>query len=48
VETGPTNSRYLNVKNFLRSLYFRLCSQGENEAICPVIFEAAREIGRFK
>lgn len=48
VEAGPTNSRYLNVKNFLRSLYFRLCGRGEYEMICPVIFETAREIGRFK
>lgn len=48
VEAGPTNTRYLNVKNFLRSLYFRLCGQGEHEAICPVIFETVREIGRFK
>ncbi len=48
VEAGPTSSRYLNVKNFLRSLYFRLYGQEEYEAICPVIFEVVREIGRFK
>lgn len=48
VEAGPAGSRYLNVKNFLRSLYFRLCGQEGYEAICPVIFETAREIGRFK
>jgi hypothetical protein len=48
VEAGPISSRYLNVKNFLRSLYFRLWGQGEHEAICPVIFETMREIGRFK
>lgn len=47
-EAGPTSSRYRNVKNFLRSLYFRLCRQGKNEVICPVIFEVVREIGRFK
>ncbi len=48
VETGPASSCYLNVKNFLRSLYLRLCGQGKHEAICPVIFATAREIGRFK
>ena len=47
VEAGPTHGRYLNVKNFLRSLFFRLCGQGEYEAICPVIFAVTREIGRF-
>lgn len=47
MDAGPTSSRYLNVKNFLRSLYFRLCGQGEYEVICPVIFAAAKEIGRF-
>ena len=48
VEAGPTSTRYLNVKNFLRSLYFRLCGQGEYETICQVIFEVVKEIGRFK
>ncbi|MCB9418314.1 MAG: DUF2785 domain-containing protein [Ardenticatenaceae bacterium] len=48
VEAGPTGGRYLNVKNFLRSLYFRLSGQEEYETLCPVIFEAAQEIGRFK
>jgi hypothetical protein len=48
VEAGPSSSRYLNVKNFLRSLYFRLCGQGEYETICPAIFATVREIGRFK
>ena len=48
VEARPTSSRYLNVKNFLRSLYFRLSGQGEYELICPMIFEVVQEISRFK
>jgi hypothetical protein len=48
LEAGPTSSRYLNVKNFLRSLYFRLCGQEKYEEICSVIFGTACEIGRFK
>ena len=47
VKAGPMSSRYLNVKNFLRSLYFRLSGLGEYETICPVIFAVVKEIGRF-
>lgn len=47
-ETMPDDYyRYLNVKQFLRSLYFRASREGIAEEICQVIRNTAEEINRF-
>ncbi|MFK7804733.1 MAG: DUF2785 domain-containing protein [Anaerolineae bacterium] len=45
---SPTNRIYINVKNFLRSLYFRLYRKNSADPLCAVINEALAAINNFK
>lgn len=47
-EHRPDNRIYINVKNFLRSFYFRLFRKNPADPLCRVINEALEVINNFK